>query len=79
MDKVSHANEVLMNSQYSLENYCEKYMPLRMINLIVESTEDCFNAKQKNRLKEITSHMGELFRAEVLTDLGNPALRHACL
>lgn len=54
-------------------------MPLRMINLIVEATEDCFNAKQKNRLREITSTMGEIFRAEVLTDLGTPALRHACL
>jgi hypothetical protein len=54
-------------------------MPLRMINLIVEATEDCFNAKQKLRLRDITSCMGEIFRAEVLTDLGTPALRHACL
>ena len=42
---LSIANDKVQNLQASLENLVEKYLPLRVLNMIVEVTEDCFNKK----------------------------------
>jgi hypothetical protein len=72
-------HEKLVNNLTSLENYCEKYIPLKMLNMIVECTEDSFKKKDAVRLKEVGAAMGEEFRNDVLADSGNPTLKNACL
>ena len=47
-------HEKLVNEQCSLQNLVEKYMPLRMLNLIIEATEECFSGKGARKLREVT-------------------------
>ena len=47
MKFMSIQNDKLLNNLTSLENYCEKYIPLKMLNMIVECTEDSFKKKDK--------------------------------
>ena len=54
-------------------------MPLKMLNLIVETTEDSFNLKSRTRLKEVASKMSDQMRTVVLEDIGNPTLKQVCL
>jgi len=62
-----------------LENLIQKYIPLRTLNMIVEATSDVFNKKQAMRLREVTMQMGNVLRAEVLSDMGDSSLKRLCL
>ena len=57
MREMKTCHENLQNDNCSVQNLVEKYMPLKTLNLIVEVTEDSFNAKGKNRLREVASKM----------------------
>ena len=50
-------------------------MPLRMLNMIVEVTETSFKHKEATKMKEVARNMGDIFRTEVLADIGNPRLK----
>jgi hypothetical protein len=54
-------------------------VPLRIINMIVEATEDVFNKKQAIKLREITMQMANVLRSEVLNDMGDSTLKKVCL
>jgi len=57
----------------------EKYMPLRMLNMIVEVTESALKPREAVKMKDVARQMGDIFRTEVLADIGNPRLKQACL
>jgi hypothetical protein len=57
----------------------EKYMPLRMLNMIIEVTEHSFSTKQACKMKDVARQIGDMLRTEVLADIGNPRLKQACL
>ena len=40
--KVMISHENLMNEQCSLQNLVEKYMPLKLLTMIIEATEESF-------------------------------------
>jgi hypothetical protein len=42
---VSISYEKMQNNMLSLENFVDKYLPLRMLNMVIEATEDVFNKK----------------------------------
>jgi len=63
----------------SLENLVQKYIPLRMLSMIIEVTEVCFNERQKIKVKEVAAKMNEILRGEILEDKGNSTLKRVCL
>ena len=79
MDKLHISHENVKNEQNSLENLVEKYMPLRMLNLICEATEESFSAKAAKKLREVVGKIGEELRVTVMKDIGNPVLKQVCL
>ena len=76
---IAKCNDKVMNEQASLQNMVEKYLPLRILNMILEATEECFPPKQAKKLHEITAKMSDCLRAGVMDDIGNPTLKQVCL
>ena len=76
---INLSHETIANDQISLQNLVEKYLPLRMLNMIVEVTEDCFQKPHKQRMREVAYKMGDIMRNQVLNDIGNPTLKEVCL
>lgn len=79
LNKVQIKHDHLINQQESLENLVQKYIPLRILSMIIETTEHCFNPKQMMKLKDVAGKMNEILRSEILADKGNSTLKRVCL
>lgn len=71
--------ESLKNELVSMENWVEKYQPLRLQNQICESVCQVLHKKQRRKLKAISEGISSTLREEVFRDVGHPRLQEKCL
>ena len=68
-------HDELRNQQISLENYIEKYLPLKFQNQFSETIIDCLDKKGRVRFMEINNAMADALRQDIMTDTGNSKLK----
>lgn len=71
--------ENLANQQTSLENWVEKYLPLKLQHQIVETVGECIDEDQQDRFMEISRHMAKALRRDIIKDNGKSGLKKKCL
>lgn len=75
--KVEQTN--MSNQQTSLENWVEKYLPLKMQHQIAETVGEVLNDDQKDQFYEISRQMAKVLRREIIHDTGNSSLKKSTL
>eukprot|EP00347_Sterkiella_histriomuscorum_P019130 403342832 len=63
------------NLSKSLENWIEKYQPLKIHHMIIEALGECLNRKGRIKLSEYDFKVSEILRQKILADHGNPKLK----
>ncbi|CDW79604.1 UNKNOWN [Stylonychia lemnae] len=76
---LSTENDENKNANKSLENWVEKYQPLRIQNQISETLKECLNRKGKMKLIDYDYKINEVLRQKILDDHGNPMLKEKVL
>ena len=79
MRKININHDDLRNQQISLENYIEKYLPLKFQHQFSETIVDCLDKKSKAKFVEINNTMAEALRQDIMNDTGNTKLKNKCL
>jgi len=69
----------LSNTQMSLENWVDKYIPIRVIHMITETVGAVLPDKQKNHLLNMAEEVGKGFRKDILHDQGHSKLKQRAL
>ena len=67
---VTIENEKLLNRIMTLENYTEKYIPIKTINYIVEAFNDVMPSKSLRKVKEYEEKVNKIIHTTVLNDQG---------
>ncbi len=62
------------NELRSMQNWIEKYEPLKVQHQITDTLASCLNRKAKQKLGEYDIHVCETLREQILSDFGNPAI-----
>jgi hypothetical protein len=63
----------------SLENWVEKYIPMKVMHIITESVGQVLTDKQRGTFLDIANEMGKVLRLEVLNDQGYSRLKQRAL
>ena len=79
MEKITTINKSLHNQLMTIENYIEKYLPLRMQNQLYQTVNAVLDKRQRTRFSEFNSRMMEQMRIEVFKDTGHSKLKQKCL
>lgn len=77
--KVKQRNEEISNQQVSLENWIEKYLPLKLQHQITETVEPCVPHEMRERFIEISRGIAANLRKEIVQDTGNSYLKKKTL
>lgn len=72
-------SDELKNLTKSLENWIEKYQPLKIQHQITDTLRECLNRKGKMKLVDYDRQVCETLRSRILTDMGNPLLKEKVL
>lgn len=72
-------HEELKNQQMSLENWVDKYIPLKIQHRIFETMEAVLDKKQRQKLADINHTLTDILRDEVLRDTGSSKLKQKVL
>lgn len=64
-----------VNEMRTLQNWIEKYEPLKVQHQITDTLASCLNRKAKQKLGEYDIHVCETLREQILSDFGNPAIQ----
>jgi hypothetical protein len=67
------------NQQASIENWVEKYLPLKLHHIIVETVGDVLTPEQQERYFAQSKQMSRVLRKAVLEDQGNSSLKYKVL
>jgi len=63
----------------SLENWVEKYIPIRVLHIITESVGPALSDKQKGVFLDVAHEMSKVLRQEILADQGYSRLKQRAL
>ena len=77
--KIKQRNEEISNQQVSLENWIEKYLPLKLQHQITETVEPCVPQEMRERFIEISRGIAANLRKEIVQDTGNSYLKKKTL
>jgi len=69
----------VLDGQRALENWLEKYEPLKVQHLITDTLAACLNRKSKQKLGEYDLRQCEKLRQAILDDFGNPSFKERVL
>ena len=69
----------IFDAMNSLENWVEKYLPLKLQHQISETVGDVIVPENKQRLTDVTKQMSKQLRKAILEDKGTSMLRQKCL
>lgn len=69
----------VLDGQRALENWLEKYEPLKVQHLITDTLSACLNRKSKQKLGEYDLRQCEKLRQAILDDFGNPSFKERVL
>ena len=64
--KVKQRNQEISNQQVSLENWIEKYLPLKLQHQITETVEPCVPQEMRERFIEISRGIAANLRKEIV-------------
>ena len=67
------------NAQKSLQNWFEKYEPLKIQHQITDTLASCMNRKAKQKLGEYDLQVCDVLREKIMSDFGNPQIREKVL
>jgi hypothetical protein len=62
-----------------LQNWVEKYEPLKVQHQITDTISQCINRKSKLKLGEYDLQVCAVLREKILTDYGNPTIKEKVL
>lgn len=79
IDKISFEHDQAHNSLQQLENYVEKYQPLRIQQQITETLAYCLDRRAKARLADYDRRESNKLRKTIMSDIGNPRLKKEVL
>lgn len=68
-----------MNTQLALQNWVEKYEPLKVQHQITDTLASCLNRKAKQKLGEYDLAVCATMREQILTDYGRPGIKEKVL
>jgi hypothetical protein len=68
-----------MNTQRALQNWVEKYEPLKVQHQITDTLSSCLNRKAKQKLGEYDLAVCEQMREKILNDYGHPSIKEKVL
>lgn len=68
-----------LDGQRALENWLEKYEPLKVQHLITDTLAACLNRKSKQKLGEYDLRQCDKLRQAILDDFGNPSFKEKVL
>ena len=63
------------NELRTMQNWIEKYEPLKVQHQIADTLASCLNRKAKQKLGEYDIHVCETLREQILSDFGNPVIQ----
>ena len=66
------------NEFLTLENFIEKYIPLKMQNQIAETLDNIFQVKEKKKLRKFEEKKFSELRSNIIADRGLPDLQREC-
>ena len=79
MKRLEWKNEELKNEVKSLENWVEKYVPLRLQHQIGQSVYKFLSKKHQRKFQDQIDRRCVELRTEVMKDVGIPRLQQKCL
>jgi NCAIR mutase (PurE)-related protein len=71
--------EKIVNEQKTMENWIEKYEPLKVQHQITETLGSCLSRKAKQKLGEYDLSACDAYREKILSDHGNPSIKQKIL
>lgn len=66
--KLKEEGGQLANQQVSLENWVEKYLPLKLHHMTVETVAELLPEDKQQRLFDISKHMQKVLRKDIMDD-----------
>ena len=75
LGEVSKKLDNNVNEVRTMQNWIEKYEPLKVQHQITDTLASCLNRKAKQKLGEYDIHVCESLREQILQDFGNPGIQ----
>lgn len=71
--------QATLDDLMSMENWVEKYLPLKLQHQISETVGEVITIDQRKRFYEISRSMARVLRQEIIKDKGHSLLKKKCL
>ena len=72
-------NDNISDQQISLENWVEKYLPLKLQHQIVETVGEVIPLEKREKFYDISRSMARVLRKDIIEDKGNSTLKNKVL
>lgn len=77
--KLTVTQQATLDDIASMENWVEKYLPLKLQHQISETVGEVITLDQRKRFYEISRQMAKVLRQEIIKDKGHSLLKKKCL